>query len=171
MSSICEHCGTTLIPAPARFDGEATFVGYMPHTCKTIKQDERQREVGGTDTDPVCKTDLFKQLKGMIAGLQFDFLGLSEDGKYISSNPATHAIAKYAYHMIQKTIKSLSPESGEQDEEESYQVVLWEEAAMKLFKKYNPGMTLSEGIGNRIYLGFSKDMDFLREYYKITRTT
>lgn len=49
MSSICEYCGETLIPAPARFDGEATFVGYMPHTCKTIKQDERQKEDGEQD--------------------------------------------------------------------------------------------------------------------------
>lgn len=30
----CKQCGKELIPAPAKFDGEATFVGYMPHDCQ-----------------------------------------------------------------------------------------------------------------------------------------
>lgn len=29
----CETCGRELSPAPARFDGEDTFVGYMPCVC------------------------------------------------------------------------------------------------------------------------------------------
>ena len=30
----CEYCGSELKPAPARFDGEPTFVGYLPCNCK-----------------------------------------------------------------------------------------------------------------------------------------
>lgn len=30
----CEHCGVELKPAPARWDGEATFVGFIPCACQ-----------------------------------------------------------------------------------------------------------------------------------------
>lgn len=32
----CERCGMSLRPAPARFDGEHTTVGYLPCTCAPI---------------------------------------------------------------------------------------------------------------------------------------
>lgn len=34
----CKVCGKQLIPAPARFDGEATYVGYFPHDCQRAPQ-------------------------------------------------------------------------------------------------------------------------------------
>lgn len=33
MEKQCESCGRPMIPAPARFDGEDTFVGFMPCAC------------------------------------------------------------------------------------------------------------------------------------------
>jgi hypothetical protein len=34
----CAKCGKQLIPAPARFDGEFTFVGFLEHDCNQQKE-------------------------------------------------------------------------------------------------------------------------------------
>lgn len=32
----CEICGAELKPAPAKFDGEFTYVGYLPCNCTRV---------------------------------------------------------------------------------------------------------------------------------------
>lgn len=53
------------------------------------------------DKDPICSTALFSQIKGNVAGIMFDFLGMNEAGTHIEANPATHVIAKYIYNLLQ----------------------------------------------------------------------
>lgn len=45
-SKVCEYCGKALIPAPARFDGEETFVGYLPHSCTQPPANAKGEENG-----------------------------------------------------------------------------------------------------------------------------
>jgi len=33
----CKKCGRILRPAPAKFDGESTYVGYLPCPCQGRK--------------------------------------------------------------------------------------------------------------------------------------
>jgi hypothetical protein len=63
---ICVGCGKPLIPCPARFDGEDTFVGYFPCTCnkKCVcghnAADHFEVNVGGCS---ICTCKKFKENK------------------------------------------------------------------------------------------------------------
>ena len=37
----CPHCGTELKPAPAKWDGESTYVGHLPCDCDKSKQENK----------------------------------------------------------------------------------------------------------------------------------
>ena len=43
----CIHCGSEMRQAPARFDGEATYVGYLPciNGCKDPFGNEQRNKI------------------------------------------------------------------------------------------------------------------------------
>ena len=43
MKKRCSECGLELTPAPARFDGEPTFVGYYPCQCDEARAEDAER--------------------------------------------------------------------------------------------------------------------------------
>jgi hypothetical protein len=68
----CDKCGIELIPARAFSDGEPTYVGYLPHECRTwneelghwepyakaTTQPEQSAREGGLDDNPYVKGTL-----------------------------------------------------------------------------------------------------------------
>lgn len=75
------------------------------NTNKEVNKDmnaEMQKLIdsGNIDTDPVCETELFRELKFAIAGFQFQHLSMNKAKTAIEANPATHRIAKYVYHKL-----------------------------------------------------------------------
>lgn len=116
----------------SRIIGQATcpFCGYRTTTgaisthvkhCKQNPDNKKEMNANGNqrinkqlpagfDSDPICNTDLFKKLKFEIASIQFNKLSLSESGTAIEANPATHAIAKYVYNLLNSSQPSIIPQ-------------------------------------------------------------
>jgi len=54
-----------------------------------------------TEGDQVPEVMTFADIKFKVAGIQFNYLTMSADGKYIEANPSTHRIAEWVYTEIQ----------------------------------------------------------------------
>lgn len=67
----CEECGKPLIPAPARFDGEYTTVGYYPCKCsRAAWLDCECRQHGGTleeHREFCCDPTAIDKLRGWVS--------------------------------------------------------------------------------------------------------
>lgn len=75
----------------------------LPQGDKKKEKDsaiQRLIDNGSIDTDPICDTELFRELKFAIAGFQFQHLSMNEAKTAIEANPATHRIAKYVYNKL-----------------------------------------------------------------------
>lgn len=112
----CPLCGGHGHVVLALFEDFGKQTGYDEEPILLaipIVKDEKQKHIanGNIDTDPICNTDLFKNLKWQIGSIFNTKIKLSSDKRFIEGNPAIHAISKYVYGLL-----SLSSPSGKEDE-------------------------------------------------------